>query len=105
MSHPNLRLTVPVLLFVFWYCHKRGRETRLEKAQSNTSVDTEGDDESLSDLEKGPGLEESQALASADQQSLDLKALPAADDTDIEKNVDALMEQLAKPVEGQESKH
>jgi hypothetical protein len=21
----------PVLLFVFWYCHKRGRETRLEK--------------------------------------------------------------------------
>jgi hypothetical protein len=23
-----------VLLFVFWYCHKRGRETRLEKEAS-----------------------------------------------------------------------
>lgn len=22
---------ISVLLFVFWYCHKRGRETRLEK--------------------------------------------------------------------------
>lgn len=26
-----LSLAVCVLLFVFWYCHKRGRETRLEK--------------------------------------------------------------------------
>lgn len=24
-------LVIIVLLFVFWYCHKRGRETRLEK--------------------------------------------------------------------------
>jgi hypothetical protein len=22
---------LPVLLFVFWYCHKRGRETRIDK--------------------------------------------------------------------------
>ena len=33
---PSLDLTfesdlLSVLLFVFWYCHKRGRETRLEK--------------------------------------------------------------------------
>jgi hypothetical protein len=28
-----------VLLFVFWYCHKRGRETRLER---EAKVDSEG---------------------------------------------------------------
>jgi hypothetical protein len=27
----KLTCTCVVLLFVFWYCHKRGRETRLEK--------------------------------------------------------------------------
>ena len=27
----RVELTFSVLLFVFWYCHKRGRETRLEK--------------------------------------------------------------------------
>lgn len=28
-----------VLLFVFWYCHKRGRETRLEREKT---VDSSG---------------------------------------------------------------
>jgi hypothetical protein len=27
----TVELTFSVLLFVLWYCHKRGRETRLEK--------------------------------------------------------------------------
>ncbi|KAL5331764.1 hypothetical protein ACEPPN_001302 [Leptodophora sp. 'Broadleaf-Isolate-01'] len=31
--------TRPVLLFVFWYCHKRGREVRLER---EAKVDSEG---------------------------------------------------------------
>jgi hypothetical protein len=36
-SLPRLRLTsVTVLLFVFWYCHKRGREVRLEKERQLT---------------------------------------------------------------------
>ena len=26
-----IELTLPVLLFVLWYCHKRGKEVRLEK--------------------------------------------------------------------------
>ncbi|TAQ87122.1 hypothetical protein B7494_g4518 [Chlorociboria aeruginascens] len=34
-----LSLALFVLLFVFWYCHKRGREVRLEKARI---VDSEG---------------------------------------------------------------
>jgi hypothetical protein len=36
-----------VLLFVFWYCHKRGREVRLEKEK----LASESDVESSSSLE------------------------------------------------------
>ncbi|CAI6340226.1 unnamed protein product [Periconia digitata] len=31
-----MSLAVCLLLFVFWYCHKRGRETRLEKERAAT---------------------------------------------------------------------
>ena len=34
-----LTLCFPVLLFVFWYCHKRGRETRLEKERLLTEAE------------------------------------------------------------------
>lgn len=35
-------LTSPiVLLFVFWYCHKRGREVRLEKQRQLTEEEVE----------------------------------------------------------------
>jgi hypothetical protein len=39
------------LLFVFWYCHKRGRETRLEK--ENLAADAGDSDASVtaSDME------------------------------------------------------
>lgn len=46
MSNPGFTLIyihvltrAEVLLFFFWYCHKRGKETRLEK---ETVVDSEG---------------------------------------------------------------
>lgn len=50
-----LSLGLFVLLFVFWYCHKRGRETRLER---EAKVDSQGriielDDDPM--LESGPG--------------------------------------------------
>lgn len=32
----------PVLLFVFWYCHKRGREERIKKESAAQLVDSEG---------------------------------------------------------------
>jgi hypothetical protein len=45
-----------VLLFVFWYCHKRGKETRLDKerlaAEGASDVDN-----SASDLEESEVLE------------------------------------------------
>lgn len=32
---------VPVLLFVFWYCYKRGKEVRLEKERQLTEQEVE----------------------------------------------------------------
>jgi len=43
-----MSLAVFLLLFVFWYCHKRGRETRLEKERLAAESDFE---KSASDLE------------------------------------------------------
>jgi hypothetical protein len=31
-----------VLLFFFWYCHKRGKEVRLEKEEKEKTVDSNG---------------------------------------------------------------
>lgn len=38
-------LALFVLLFVFWYCHKRGRETRLEKERASTEAQIAAMDE------------------------------------------------------------
>lgn len=46
-----LSLALFVLLFVFWYCHKRGREVRLEK---EAKVDSEG---RIIELDDDPMLE------------------------------------------------
>jgi len=37
-------LTPIVLLFVFWYCHKRGKEARLEKTKVETDLEASVDD-------------------------------------------------------------
>jgi len=44
-----LSLAVFLLLFVFWYCHKRGKETRLEKERL-AAQDESSDLESVSDM-------------------------------------------------------
>lgn len=38
-------MTGTVLLFVFWYCHKRGKEVRLEKERNLTEEEVEKLDE------------------------------------------------------------
>lgn len=43
-------LTGLVLMFVLWYCHKRGREVRLEKEK----VDAEGEVDGSSRVEELP---------------------------------------------------
>lgn len=41
-------------MFVLWYCHKRGREVRLEKEKA-AAADMEGRVEELSDADSGIG--------------------------------------------------
>jgi len=52
-----LSLAVFLLLFIFWYCHKRGRETRLEKER--LAAEGESDLESVSDISESIVLEDS----------------------------------------------
>lgn len=95
-------IAVFVLLFVFWYCHKRGKETRLAREAEDTEEGLEESDgvdaDSLSDLEKGVDVEKSRALDDEEDEPK-MQALPAVDDKDIEQNVDTLMAQLGKPHE------
>ncbi len=44
-----------VLLFVFWYCHKRGKETRLARAEGEKSAATS--DVEVSDVETSPEIQ------------------------------------------------
>lgn len=52
-----------VLLFVFWYCHKRGKETRLERERT---VDSNG---RIIELDEDPMLEVSQPLSSTSHET------------------------------------
>ncbi|KUI69077.1 hypothetical protein VM1G_04196 [Cytospora mali] len=44
-----------LLLFVLWYCHKRGREVRLEKEKSSSAVEAGSRIEELSDSDSAIG--------------------------------------------------
>ena len=55
-----LSLAVFLLLFVFWYCHKRGREERLvitdeesKRGRSRESVDDDGEEKTLGEVGEG----------------------------------------------------
>ena len=46
-----------VLLLIFWYCHKRGREVRLERERLTMEDELktlDSNDESASDLSRSP---------------------------------------------------
>jgi hypothetical protein len=47
--------TLVVLLYVLWYCHKRGRETRLEKEKSQAGESVEAGDR-VEELPDDPAL-------------------------------------------------
>jgi hypothetical protein len=51
-----------VLLFVFWYCHKRGKETRLEKER----IASEAASATASDVSDASDLDESEILKADD---------------------------------------
>lgn len=44
-----------MLLFVLWYCHKRGREVRLERELSGSAVEAGSRIEELSDSDSAVG--------------------------------------------------
>lgn len=55
-----MSLAVFLLLFVFWYCHKRGKETRLAKAKDQLSAEdagSDGDSNYASELDESATLE------------------------------------------------
>lgn len=56
-------------MFVLWYCHKRGREVRLEreKSASETPIDGSSRIEELPDDPLLPGPEEAAARRDADR--------------------------------------
>jgi hypothetical protein len=66
----DLLIRSVVLLFVFWYCHKRGKETRLEKDRLAA--------EGQSDLESSSELEDSVFEDTPNQSTADARKLEGA---------------------------
>jgi len=52
-----MSLAVFLLLFVFWYCHKRGKQTRLAKEGLKAEGSESDMDRSVSDLEESAVFE------------------------------------------------
>ena len=48
-SVASLTSVLAVLMFVLWYCHKRGREVRLEREKSASAIEAGSRIEELSD--------------------------------------------------------
>ncbi|KAF2086646.1 hypothetical protein K490DRAFT_11261, partial [Saccharata proteae CBS 121410] len=76
-----MSLAVFVLLFVFWYCHKRGKETRLEKEASARASESDleksaSDVEDSVILEPGPPRDAAQEVESP----IHIHATPAIGD-------------------------
>jgi hypothetical protein len=69
-----------VLLFVLWYCHKRGKETRLEKekaAGAESDVSSDMDDSMVVEDVSEPNPEVERLEAALNQQAPSQVPLPA----------------------------
>lgn len=58
-----------MLLFVLWYCHKRGREERLEREKSESAIDGSDRIEELPDDPTLPAPEARVANAEAEAEA------------------------------------
>lgn len=66
-------IELTVLMFVFWYCHKRGKEVRLAReAGAAGSIEGEADSKTASDADDGAEISDS------------------AEDSDVEEMVEEL---------------
>jgi hypothetical protein len=82
-SNVLMSLAVFILLFVFWYCHKRGKQVRLSKKTAE-KIAAEA---SLDDLEKQVPLEDAnQTNKDAEQEKKEAEKvpLPEADQTELQ---------------------
>jgi hypothetical protein len=72
-----------VLLFVFWYCHKRGREVRLEKEENaRNTVESDGrivelEDDAMLPPASGPSASDALGLGSVE------RSQPTASETPV----------------------
>ena len=75
-----------VLLFFFWYCHKRGKETRLEREEKERATGGEGriteldDDPMLEGAEDRTPQETGHEASGGDKESQRLKRKPVSAD-------------------------
>ncbi|KAM0563623.1 hypothetical protein ACHAPJ_001348 [Fusarium lateritium] len=74
-----------ILMFVLWYCHKRGREVRLEKEQSAAETPIDGSDriEELPDDPLLPGPEAAEASRNADRAILGEPVSPLSEPSPV----------------------
>jgi hypothetical protein len=79
LNHLLTRRKKTVLLFVFWYCHKRGKETRLEK-EKLAAQDAQDAQDAQSDLESVSDMSDSIMVNDTDSARIAAKAAP----TDIQ---------------------
>lgn len=113
-----------MLLFVFWYCHKRGRETRLDKEgqlsaegatdsalASSASSFTDGDGDSLleSKTEKGESSKtnnkpEPPFVIHDDKESSDKPVATVADMPSVSHLPDPMPEQKEEPLKVPDAK-
>nr|OQO26539.1 hypothetical protein B0A51_08786 [Rachicladosporium sp. CCFEE 5018] len=92
-----MSLAVFILMFVFWYCHKRGKEVRLAKEQAALEegdgtadvVDDEDDDIEVSDSEDGEEADE----------KIGEEATEKPTEADSKGNADHVAEKLAQKVD------
>jgi hypothetical protein len=72
-------------MFVLWYCHKRGREVRLEREKSAAETPVDGSDriEELPDDPLLPGPEAAPASRNADQAILGDPVSPLSEPSPI----------------------
>lgn len=78
-----------MLLFVLWYCHKRGREVRIDEEQAS-QASAGATVEEVEDEEKPPGAQ--QLLPAPEQPA----ALPAPDAEEAEMAMSLEQEAVAK---------
>lgn len=89
---------IAVLMFVFWYCHKRGKETRLAKEAASGS---DGEIEEIEEDEDTADEEAGEKAAEADRFENEAAGEGKFEEMqkyrDMERDIDSKAESLSQP--------